>query len=231
MITLSKRMQMLADMVTPGGVIADIGTDHGFLPIHLVEKAVCPSAIGMDVNEGPLERAREHVTAAGLTARIDLRLGDGLEKLFPLEASGAIISGMGGSLVLRILSEGQVVVSALDYLILQPQSELKKVREHLADLGLVIVQEEMVEEGGKYYPAMRVEKGQGREYSSPELQYGPLLLRGKNSTLHRFLQKEIKLKEKIRKGLQGKNTPEICARLEEIDGELLEIGKALEYYR
>ncbi|MCP1109451.1 tRNA (adenine(22)-N(1))-methyltransferase [Ohessyouella blattaphilus] len=227
---LSKRLQMLADFARPGSVVADVGTDHGYLPIYLVENKICPRALGMDINVGPLEKAREHVGEAGLSASIELRLSDGLEKLAPGEAEGVIISGMGGALVLRILEASKEVVDALDYLILQPQSELKKVRERLADLGLMISDEGMVEEAGKFYTALFVEKGPEKTYSSWEHQYGPCLLQEKNETLYTFLQKEKQLKEQISSTLTGRDTPEIRARQGALKAELQDIKEALQYY-
>ena len=153
---LSKRLQAVADLVTVRECVADIGTDHAYIPIYLTEHKKVKKAFAMDVNEGPLIRAEEHVREAGLKEQIKMRRSDGLEKLSPGEVEAVIIAGMGGGLVMRILTEGQAVAETLQECILQPQSEIAKVREFLQQNGYQIVQEEMVLDEGKYYPMMRV---------------------------------------------------------------------------
>ena len=128
MAELSKRLEAVAGMVTAGMRLADIGTDHGYLPIHLVKRGMIPSAIAMDVNKGPLMRAQEHIRAEGLEDKIITRLSDGLKNLKKNEADIMIAAGMGGGLVIRILSEGDGEIKGIKEYILQPQSEIKKVR-------------------------------------------------------------------------------------------------------
>ena len=102
---LSKRLKAVAELVTPGMRLADVGTDHGYIPIYLTEAGVIPSAIAMDINKGPLERAKEHIREHGLEGKIQTRLSDGLKNLQMNEADCMIAAGMGGGLVIRILSE------------------------------------------------------------------------------------------------------------------------------
>ena len=109
---LSKRLQAVADLVTVRECVADIGTDHAYIPIYLTEHKKVKKAFAMDVNEGPLIRAEEHVREAGLKEQIKMRRSNGLEKLSPGEVEAVIIAGMGGGLVMRILTEGQAVASA-----------------------------------------------------------------------------------------------------------------------
>ena len=104
---LSKRLEMIASFVKPGSRLADIGTDHGYIPIALTERGVILSALAMDVRKGPLERAREHIGEAGLAEQIETRLSDGLEKLKAGEADTVVIAGMGGELEIHILEEGR----------------------------------------------------------------------------------------------------------------------------
>ena len=191
-IVLSERMQMVADMVTKGNVLADIGCDHGFVSIYLLENGICPKVISMDVNEGPLLRAKEHIDKRGLTLYIDVRLSDGMDKLLLKEADSILIAGMGGRLVIKILTDCMEKAKALKEIILQPQSELHLVRQFLTDFGFHILQEDMVKDNGKFYPAMRVvwreEKAQA--LSEEELWYGPLLLKEKHPVLREYLTNE-----------------------------------------
>ena len=104
-VILSNRMQALTDMVTPGTVITDVGCDHGFVSVYLVQKGLSPRVIAMDVRSGPLERAREHIREYGLQDRIETRLSDGLHGLKTGEANGMICAGMGGPLMEKITGE------------------------------------------------------------------------------------------------------------------------------
>lgn len=153
---LSRRLQTLADMVTPGSRVADIGCDHGFVSIYLYERHIAPKVYAMDVRKGPLCRAREHIAAHGLTEYIETRLSDGLDALKDGEADTLICAGMGGRLMARILLDGLSKVRKMRELILQPQSELAFFRRFLREHHLVIAEERLVKEDGKFYPMMRV---------------------------------------------------------------------------
>ncbi|MCD8011582.1 MAG: tRNA (adenine(22)-N(1))-methyltransferase TrmK [Lachnospiraceae bacterium] len=164
-VKLSDRLQAVADMVTPGLVLADIGTDHAYIPIYLIEQEVIPRAIAMDVHEGPLLRAKTHIQEHGLSDRIETRLSDGLATLRPGEAQSIVLAGMGGALTIRILENAGAILNAYSVssahemdsaeLILQPQSEIQQVRAYLARKDWRIVREDMVFEDGKYYPMMK----------------------------------------------------------------------------
>lgn len=232
-IILSRRMQMVADMVTKGNVAADIGCDHGFVSIYLVEQGICPKVIAMDVNEGPLLRAKEHIAERGLEERIDIRLSDGIDKLCEKEAESIFIAGMGGRLVIKILSDHFDKVKDLKEVILQPQSELHLVRHFLAEQGMTIVQEDMVEEAGKFYPCMKaVWKEQKSEYTEIEEWYGPLLLKQKHPVLHQYLLKEknmfAQITEEIRKNAKTGVTED--TKEETIQNRIRQIAMALAYY-
>ena len=108
---LSKRLSAVAEFVTPGGCLVDVGTDHGYVPIALLEQKKISSAIAMDVNRGPLERAREHIAQYQMGDYIETRLSDGLHALRAGEGDSLLIAGMGGGLTIRILSEGEPLLS------------------------------------------------------------------------------------------------------------------------
>lgn len=210
MIKLSKRMKAVASMVTPGGVLADVGTDHGYVPISLVQRKKIQKAIAMDVNIGPLQRAKEHITEYQLEEYIETRLSDGVQKLEAGEADSILIAGMGGELVIHIISEGMEVCRSVKELILQPQSELGKVRKFLREHNFEIIDEDMVIEEGKYYPMMKVIPVDGIELWKvlPEEvipacdMYGPFLLKNGNPSLRKYLVKQHKQLTKILKELE-----------------------------
>ena len=154
-MVLSRRLQMLADMVTPGNSVADVGCDHAFLSIYLIQAGISPHVLAMDVRKGPLAAAREHIEGSGLNTYIKLRLSDGLDGLGEGEAETVLCAGMGGRLMERILKAGETKARAMKELILQPQSELKEFRAFLRQAGYRILAENGVYEDGKYYFAMK----------------------------------------------------------------------------
>lgn len=233
MMELSKRLQAVADMVTPGMRLADVGTDHAYIPIYLVERSVIPEAIAMDINRGPLERAKEHIREYGFEKRIQTRLSDGLQKLEAGEADTVIAAGMGGALVIKILEDRKEVVKSLKELILQPQSELGKVRAYLVEHGYQIVEENMVLEDGKYYPMMKVLPYRQRDiedYVPEELEYGRWLLHNANPVLKQFLEREIQINEGIIESLHEQQTQRAKCRQDEISQKNTEIRQILEKY-
>jgi tRNA (adenine22-N1)-methyltransferase len=225
---LSKRMEAAAAMVSAGNILADVGTDHGYIPIELVQRGIVPSAIAMDLREGPLSRAREHIKEQGLSERITLRLSDGVSALSMGEADTILIAGMGGELIIRILTDGADICHSVRELILQPQSVIGEVRRYLRENGYRITDEDMVLEDGKFYPMMRVVPAQeDRPSSSAGVSqtvadlYGPILLRKKHPVLLAFLERERAQQSAIRDELQKQpDSEKILRRKEEINRSL-----------
>lgn len=239
MMQLSKRLQAVADMVTNTSCVADVGTDHGYIPIYLVEHGICGKAIAMDIKKGPLQRAQKHIEEHKLGAYIQTRLSDGLTALKKGEAGTIVIAGMGGATMSAILEAGKAVIEPDTVLVLQPQSELPEFRQYLKTHEFELLSEDMVQEDGKYYPMMKVcRKGAGsrkEEGQQPcsrlELLYGPLLLKQKHPVLQEFLHWQLGQKEKIQKNLLQKAAPEIRARrMEQVGDEIACIREALKLY-
>lgn len=230
---LSARLKAVAELVTPGLRIADIGTDHAYIPIWLVGHGICPSAIAMDVREGPLGRAKENIRRAGLEKRIKTRLSDGFEALHRGEVQSVVIAGMGGLLMRRILQNGANLLPGLHELILEPQSDPDAVRHFLQDCDYVITRENMILDSGKYYPLFRAVP---QECSSAQKKlckdeadflYGRLAIEQSNPVLKEFLQKRQEKLEKICRAIENHPTENACRRLEELRGEIRVIESAL----
>ena len=147
-VALSHRLQTVARMVTVGNPVCDVGCDHGFVPIFLVQQGISPRVLAMDLREGPLRAAKEHVTAYGLEEQIETRLSDGLHNYGCGEADTLICAGMGGGLMMRILADDLKKTSSFRELVL---------REN----GCRIVDEEILEEEGKFYQIIRAEGFRG----------------------------------------------------------------------
>ena len=227
-MVLSMRLLKLADFVPEGSVMADIGTDHGHLPISLVESGKCKHAVAMDVRPGPLSHAKEAVARAGLSDQIDLRLSDGLTALKPGEVDACVIAGMGGALITKILTEGKHMWDSVSHFILSPQSEIGDVRRFLADNGFMIVREEMLMDMGKFYVIMDVVRG-SMDYEKPyEYSYGKLLIEGKDPVLKDYLLFRQSLALSVKEKLNVKDASEKSKeRLSLLEMEMEEISAAL----
>ena len=167
-----------------------------------------------------MEKAKEHVEECGLEGKIETRLSDGLAKINSDEVDSMIAAGMGGNLVIHILSAEEETAKGLKELILQPQSEIGKVRLYLLEEGYQIVKEDMIFEDGKYYPMMKVVRGEREDYSLEDLEYGKLLLREKHPVLKQFLEWEINLQKDILANLQKVNSERTRSRCQELEEKI-----------
>ena len=168
---LSERLRAVTELVTKGNRVADIGCDHAYTSIYLVEKGIAPCAIAMDINAGPIERAKENVALYGLTNKIVVRRSDGVKELEAEEADTLLITGMGGLLMKKILSDKPEVTNMAKELVLQPQSEVEELRRFLHSIGFVITKEQMRKEDGKFYVMFRAEKPCLQETLYEQLKY------------------------------------------------------------
>ncbi len=228
---ISKRLQAVSDMVASGSCLADVGTDHGYIPIYLVEEKRIPCAIAMDINRGPLSRARENIERNGLSDQIETRLSDGLDALLPGEADTIVIAGMGGPLAVEILKRGRAVLESCRDLILQPQSEIWIVRRYLDENGWRIRRENMILEEGKYYPLLLASRGNSEALDAVRLFYGPRLLEKRHPVLLDYLKKEREKLREVREKLSVSGSEKAAERKREIQ-KLQEInGRALELFQ
>lgn len=230
---LSKRLQAVADSVTPGNRVADVGCDHAYISIYLIEHGISPKVVAMDVNRGPLERAKENIDRKGYGSRIQVRLSNGLEKLEPDEADSILIAGMGGALAIRILEEGSHAVRQCKELILQPQSEIPLVRKYLHEIGFAIIEEQMLEEDGKYYDIIKAVPSLGSKPYEKEVfyQYGKLLLEGQDLVTKQYLLREKRLKGQVMEELNKNLTENTRKRLSQVEQEMNYIDESLLYYK
>ncbi len=234
---LSKRLQAVADFVTPGFSVADIGTDHGYLPIFLVSSGSAPSAVAMDINRGPLNRAKTHIKEYGLEDKIVTRLSDGIDALLPLEAECVVIAGMGGGLMIHILEQDPENTRKVKEWVFEPQSETERFRRFLWKHDFRMIKEDMVEEDGKFYPVIKAGKAAKPDACDPQeawtdtaFRYGGLLLEMQHPVLKQYLLQEKSVKESILRSLRGKNGGRVLSRMEEVEQELRLNTEALRRY-
>ncbi len=220
---LSKRLQLVASFVSKGKVTADIGTDHGYVPIHLVREQAVPYAYACDVNKGPLERASAHIAEAGLTGQIETRLGSGLSVLKPGEAETIVIAGMGGPLMQRLLEESRDVTASVSELILSPHSEVEGVRRYLHQAGFCIIREAMIYDEGKFYTVLKGVPGQEETYTELEYRFGRLLIEAGDQVFLEYLQDCIRKLQTLMNRLTESGLGEANPRVIQTGRELTEV--------
>lgn len=235
-VELSKRMQAVADMVSEGNRVCDVGCDHGYVSVYLVQSGRSPSVLAMDINKGPLSKAAGHVDKYGVEKYIELRLSDGLTAYEKGEADTLLCAGMGGRLLMQILTKEPDKTADFKELILQPQSEMKLFRKFLRENGYIFLKEDMILEDGKFYPMIKAKPpGAGKLYNGNKTEaeceiedyLGPLLLSQRNPVLLQFIRKEIPLKQEIidRLEKQEQNSRNV-SRKRELQRELALLRKA-----
>ncbi len=234
---LSKRLQAVADLVTQGYRIADVGCDHAYTSIYLADSGISPQVIAMDVNQGPVDKAKENVKRYGCNDRVEVRKSDGLEKLKPGEVDTILIGGMGGALTIEILNRRRDILKEIKELVLQPQSEIGKVREMLTQSGFLIIKENMVREDGKYYVMMKAVQRTSIENQADytlirqeQLYYGRLLLDARHPVLKEYLQWELGICEEVLGSLNAEQTDNTLARKKDFMEKIELIHRGLEYF-
>ncbi len=151
------RLSLCADYVRSGSRLADIGTDHGYLPIELCLKNKIPSALACDINPQPLNAAKVNIAGFGLSGRIETRLSNGLEKVGADEVDDIVIAGMGGELIRDILSAAEWVRDSSKRLVLQPMTHHEDLYKWLCENGFSVIRQDAVYDEGKYYTALLAE--------------------------------------------------------------------------
>lgn len=235
-VVLSRRLQALADMVTPGHEVADVGCDHGFLSIYLVQRGISPKVLAMDVRSGPLSRAQEHIAEYGLGDYIETRLSDGLMAYGIGEAATMVCAGMGGRLMSGILSQCADKARSFKELILQPQSELLEFRKFLRKEGYTVLDEDILCEEGKYYFIIKAvytgelekeEAEKPREESGIRQELGTLLFQRRHPVLKEYLAYRVVLAGQIAAALEGRDKERTRERYNQVQQELQELEQAL----
>ncbi len=208
--------------------MVDVGTDHAWLVVHLVHTRRVPRAIASDANAAPLDGARGRIAAHRLDKHVDVRRGDGLATVRPGEVSAATICGMGGRRIVEIVGRSPDVVAGLDRLVVQPNTEVERVRAELRAAGLTLVDERLVLDDGRWYPVLAWAPGRpDRDWDDRDLAFGPLLRDRADADLRRFLGAELaRVAQALAQALAGGADPRALARLQaELDAIEAELAR------
>ncbi|MBC8590752.1 tRNA (adenine(22)-N(1))-methyltransferase [Wansuia hejianensis] len=213
---LSKRLQEIADLVPKGSIVADIGTDHGYVPAYLIQNNISKLVIATDISEGSLEKTINYVKDKQLERKILTRLGDGLEVIKPFEVDTVIIAGMGGLLIGDILEKNKNVTDSITYFILQPMVASKELRQYLIDNKFIIIDEGLVKEDNKFYEIIFAMKG--LDYIENHIYYeiSQKLIDKNNPLLREFIQNKINISENIMKELKSKESSKSIEKYENL---------------
>lgn len=223
---ITDRLLKIASFVSEGKRIADIGTDHGYIPVYLLNKGVIPFAILADINKGPLENARKEVRHNGLENKTDLRLGSGIEVLEKGEVDEIIIAGMGGALIAELLEAKKEVAHSAEKLILQPMQAQDELRKYLLSNGYEIMEEVLENEDFRIYEIMTARYTGKNNTTEDEIYYevGEKLLENKNDLFVKFIEKKINTNKSILEKLEGIDSENIISRRCEVEEKIKKLS-------
>lgn len=226
---LTDRLLKIALLVSKGKKIADIGTDHGYIPVYLLNKGTIPFAILADVNKGPLENARKEVKYNNLTDKTDLRLGSGIEVLKKDEVDEIIIAGMGGILISELLEANKEVAHSVDKLILQPMQAQEELRKYLLGNGYEIVNEVLVKEDFRIYEIIETKYTGKNTILEDEIYFevSKKLIENNDPLLKEFIDKKIYKYNSIIKKLEGKNGEAVEAKRNDTKAIIEKLNKLI----
>ena len=201
---ISSRLKTVACMVDKCRCAADIGTDHGYVPIYLIKNHICSRVIASDINIGPIKKAMLNVKSENLSGRIDCRLGEGLSTIAPGEAEEIVIAGMGGNLIADIIESHIDVFRKSDSFVLQPMQNSEVLREYIYKKGFKILDEELCIDENRFYEIIKIEYASDIEkVDSIFYEVGKILIEKKHRYLSKFIESKIENYRKIILNIKG----------------------------
>lgn len=228
---LSPRLQAIADFVPKNSIVADIGTDHGYIPRYLIEENISKVVIATDVSQGSLDKTIKYINESIFDNVITARLGDGLDVIKPFEVDTVVIAGMGGLLIRDILNRDRKVTNSINNFILQPMVASKELREYLLKNGYTIVDEELVNEEDKYYEIIFAKAGKELIEKEIYFEISKRLIEKKHPLLKELINTRIESTKNILRELSDKETIKSKERIEKLKKNLedyMEVLKEIE---
>lgn len=214
-LKLTPRLKIIADSIQDYESVADIGSDHAYLPIYLVKSGRVKSAIVTDVNSGPVEISKKRIKIHGVEAKVRVRQGYGLEVIKPGETEVIVIAGMGGILIKDILDRNVEVAQSAKLLILQPMRDSDKIRQWLFEQSFEIIDEELVKDQDKIYEVIWTRPVREKRDTKGQMLVGDKIIEKKHPLAAEYINKKISELEKVMAGLEGMETKKCRERTEE----------------
>lgn len=226
---LSKRLETVASFVPTGAIVADIGSDHAYLPCYLVHKGIAARAVAGEVVKGPYESAVKQVRTEGLTDKITVRMADGLAAVEEEDEITAVtIAGMGGPLIVSILEKHPEALKTVTRLILQPNIHAKAIREWAMANGWAIQDEVILEEDGKIYEVLVLQRGEMKLNEAQTL-LGPKLMETKVPVFIEKWSREISNWQRVQQAIsEAEKTPENQEKYEQLTHYIKMVQEAIE---
>lgn len=229
-LQLSKRLQTVVSFIPKGSVLADIGSDHAYLPCYAYLHGYITKAVAGEVADGPFLSAKQQVEKCGLSHVISVRKGDGLQVVAPNEVDCVTITGMGGTLISNILEAGKEKLTSVQRLILQPNVGAHIVRKWLLDNEWELIDERILEEDGQTYEVLVAERGDPyRPYTQlrVELLLGPFLLKERNEVFEKKWAMEMKHWQNVIEQLKYAKTEEAVKKRQQFVDTLQMVEEVL----
>jgi tRNA (adenine22-N1)-methyltransferase len=210
------RLKCIKSMVDKCSTAADIGTDHGYVAEMLLKEGICEKVIATDLNEGPLNRAKEHLSSVKLSDKCDFRLGSGLTVLNEGEADAIIIAGMGGDLISEIIETSKDTAMKAKQLILQPMTAVDNLRRYLSEHGFEIIDENIVREYNHFYFIIKAKKGLAKKEDEIYYEISRILLNKKEPLMLDYINKVLNTNKKIISSLEKTDNTEYNIKIESL---------------
>lgn len=226
-MNLSKRLSAIKDMVPYNSIVADIGTDHCYIPINLVENKISKKVIATDISKDSLDKTMELVKSLGLEGKIEVRLGNGLDVIKPYEIDTVILAGMGGVLIQDILEKNKDVTDSISNFIFQPMKGVKEFREHLTQHDFQIVDEGLVFEEEKYYEIIFAKRGKSCIEKDIYYEISQLLLEKQHPLMEDFILNKIQETKFILDKIKFSNTEKSKEKYLEVEEKLKDYKEVL----
>lgn len=227
-MNIGSRLEAVASLIDEGSILADIGTDHAYLPTYLLEQNKIAKAFACDIAAGPCEAARQTVAMHGLKKQIEVRLGGGLTVLQPNEADSIAICGMGASTIIMIFEESPEVLASAKQLVLQPMAGAPSLRKWLGEHGWKIEKEILVDDAPHFYEIISARKNNSTiEYSIPEQYLGPQLLATKPELFAKHVARQCETWQRLLDNMGKSEKAKASDKYQEISSLL----KMLEEYK
>lgn len=226
---LTKRLKRISEYVNRGNTVADIGTDHGYIPIYLALNGIVTKAYAMDINKGPLGKAKNNIHMYGVENVVETILSDGLKQLYNKKVDTVIIAGMGGMLIKKILEDSKDILLNIQKLIISPHLDAQQVRRTVHKLGFKIETEDFIEDEGKHYLILVCVKGAEAYDKSIEYKYGKEINKESVAVYKEYLKRQLEINNKVLDKLKNNKAVEAINRLNQLQTENSEIDEVIKW--